>query len=329
MMIEEHISGATTGAVKTLLASLYARIPLKLWAICALDGEDWRVIHLHDASSGISRQQLLGWQADFREEIDRAGKGQAIPLAAGELPESGVPVYAVPQRRPAKFAKPRNDVPVKAYVGVPLFDGTRLIGTLCGADPEPDVAGVRHSDGLVRQTASLISRLLTMEAHVNTQRMIAGDRSDATRRDALTGLLNRRGWDSVIRQTRGQFGTHINGVIVVELFGLQKTSEHAGVEAVDSLVKTTAASLTNTMREHDVVARLGLGSFGVLLRCESVALVPCIVARVELGLVRAGVTAVTGYASSPPESSIDAAFITAHGIMVANKQRAVALLAVA
>jgi len=329
MMIEAHISGATTGAVKTLLASLYARIPLKLWAICTVDGEDWRVIHLHDTGSGISQRQLLAWQADFGFEIDRVNNRQVMPKAIGELPESGAPVYEVPRRRPAVIDETRTDVPVKAYIGVPLYDGTRLLGTLCGADPEPDVAGVRHSDGLVRQTANLISRLLTMEAHVNTQRMMAGDRSDATRRDALSGLLNRRGWDSVIRQTRGQFGTHVHAVIVVELWGLQKTAEHTGVDAADRLVKSTADSLTNTMREHDVVARLGLGSFGVLLHCDSAAMVPLIVARVEQGLVRDGVTAVIGHASSPPASSLDAAFITAHRIMVANKQRAVALPAVA
>jgi len=328
MMIEEHISGATIGAVKTLLAALYARIPLKLWAICAVDGEDWRVIHMHDTNSGISRRQLLGWQADFRYEIDRINNRQLLPAAAGELPESGAPVYEVPRRRPAALDETRTDVLVKAYIGIPLYDGTRLLGTLCGADREPDVAGVRHADGLVRQTANLISRLLTMEAHVNTQRMMAGDRSDATRRDALTGLLNRRGWDSVIRQTRGQFGTHVNGVIVVELWGLQKTNKQTGVDAADRLAKTTTASLTNTMREHDVVARLGLGSFGVLLRCDSAAMVPLIVARVEQGLIRDGVTAVSGHALSPPEPSLDAAFITAHRIMVANKQRAAAPAAV-
>ena len=74
----------------------------------------------------------------------------------------------------------------------------QLVGTLCGIDPEPDVAGIRSGESLVRQTATLLSRLLATEAHVATQRMLATKWSDASHRQDLTGLLNRRGWDELM-----------------------------------------------------------------------------------------------------------------------------------
>ena len=76
------------------------------------------------------------------------------------------------------------------------------------------------------------------------------------------------------------------------------------------------------MREHDVVARLGANAFGILLQCDSADMVAGIVARLETGLVSDGVKAVIGFASSPIEPSVDAAFIAAHRNTVANKQRA-------
>jgi GGDEF domain-containing protein len=308
MLKPEDISSATTDAIRTLLVSLHARIPLKLWIVTAIEGPDWQMMYSHNMGCNLTQEQLTVWQERFCRRM---------------MESKGVDAESYVEESATRSADAsESDVPIKAYIGVPLYDDNhQLIGTLCGVDPEPDVAGIRSGEALVRQTATLISRLLSMEAHVAAQRFLANKWSDSARRDELTGLLNRRGWDELMRQTRSLWGKEIHGVIVVDV-GTSNAADQQDAAGVGALLHRAASALTVSMRGQDAVARLGDHSFGILLRCDSPGMVNTVVMRIEQELRAAAVSASTGYSTSPPALSLDAAFIAAYAMMSQRKQSA-------
>ena len=323
MLRPEDVSSATADAIRTLLVSLHARIPLKLWIVTAIEGDQWRRMFVHNMGCNLSDAQVTTWQGQFCAQLiasqhhqnqqhqQHQRQHQQHPGASSFVDEGGVAAAAA-------AAEIKSDHPIKACIGVPLLDDSnQLIGSLCGIDPEPDVAGIRSGEALVRQTATLLSRLITMEAHVASQRMLARKWSDATHRDDLTGLLNRRGWDELMRQTRVGWGKEMQGVIVVDI---GSPAAGGGVSDAGALLHRAASALTVSMRGQDAVARLGDHSFGILLRCDGAGMVQAVVSRIEQELAAAAVSAVTGYSTSPPALSLDAAFISAYAMTMQRKQ---------
>jgi diguanylate cyclase (GGDEF)-like protein len=140
-------------------------------------------------------------------------------------------------------------------------------------------------------------------------------------RDELTGLLNRRGWDELMRQTRSLWGKEIHGVIVVDI-GLSTAGDLQNAAGDGAVLHRAASALTVSMRGQDAVARLGDHSFGILLRCDSPAMINTVVMRIEQELRAAAVAASTGYCTSPPALSLDAAFIAAYAMMTERMQSA-------
>ncbi|MFM7460938.1 MAG: hypothetical protein ACKO15_08905, partial [Burkholderiales bacterium] len=198
---------------------LHARIPLKLWMVTAIEGRDWQLVFTHNAGCNLSDQQVNTWLGRFCAMLvaDEYRADQSFVEEGALSAENGTDIHRA----------------AKAYIGVPLRDDrNQLIGALCGVDPEPDVAGIRAGEALVRRTATLLSRLLSMEAHVATQRMLVSKWSDATRRDELTGLLNRRGWDELMHLPHFRWGEELQGVIVIDIGLHGVTGEATNAHAV-------------------------------------------------------------------------------------------------
>lgn len=303
------ISPSTVESIRTLLAGLHARIPLKLWMVTTVDDDDWRVVFAHNKGYDVNEGQLMSWRESF---CCRMMKGEG-PQFAAHADECEAYVNAPIGRK----------IPIKAYIGVPLYDdANRFIGTMCGIDPEPDVVGIRAGEPLVRQTAALVGRLLSMEMQVAAQRTLARQWSDTAHRDALTGLLNRRGWDELLRTTALAHDGELLGVIVVDLDGLKQVNDTEGHPAGDALIQAAANALTLSMRGQDVVARLGGDEFGVLMRCggaEAREMVAVVVTRIGRELAGAKVAACIGHGSVPPLANVDAAFRAADQMMLEAK----------
>ena len=288
MLIEAEVSPYTVESIRGLLQSLYTRIPLKLWMVTTVRGDVWKIIYAHDNGYDVAEGGELSW----RESL-------CCRMMQGVGPQFATCVEDCAAYVDAPI---RAQMPIKAYIGVPLLDDhNHLIGTLCGIDPEPEVVGIRSGEALVRQTAALVSRLLVMEMQIAAQRSLALKWSDAAHRDGLTGLLNRRGCD---------------------LNDLKTVNDSSGHAAGDELIQRTADALTVSMRGQDVVARLGGDEFGILLSCDSVAMVDAVLARIEKELVAAGVSASTGFATVPPAASLEAAFAAADEMMFFRKRAA-------
>jgi diguanylate cyclase (GGDEF)-like protein len=91
--------------------------------------------------------------------------------------------------------------------------------------------------------------------------------------DALTGLLNRSGFDLALQQAwetvRNENERHC--LLYLDLDQFKLVNDTSGHQAGDELLRQLAATMRRTMRGSDVIARLGGDEFGVLLSdCDAV-----------------------------------------------------------
>jgi diguanylate cyclase (GGDEF)-like protein len=85
--------------------------------------------------------------------------------------------------------------------------------------------------------------------------------------DALTGLLNRRGFERELGRTLAacrRYGVEA-ALIYLDLDGFKSINDHFGHAAGDEALKAVAGALSRGVRESDVVARLGGDEFAVIL----------------------------------------------------------------
>ena len=85
--------------------------------------------------------------------------------------------------------------------------------------------------------------------------------TDETRRDALTGVGNRRFADEVLRELRAG-----DAVGVVDLDDLRGINARVGHQGGDEAIRAIARHLVDSVRTTDVVARLGGDEFLIVLR---------------------------------------------------------------
>ena len=86
--------------------------------------------------------------------------------------------------------------------------------------------------------------------------------------DSLTGLENRHSFETILkdllRQSRDRGISH--AIANIDIDRLSVVNDISGHEAGDQMVKMVAHSLSEMVRDHDLVARLGNDKFGVLLK---------------------------------------------------------------
>lgn len=89
----------------------------------------------------------------------------------------------------------------------------------------------------------------------------------AAHRDALTGLGNRRAFESDLKTEHARSRRHAQplAVMILDLDGLKKVNDQSGHEAGDRLLCSFATHLQKAMRTEDRCYRLGGDEFAVLL----------------------------------------------------------------
>lgn len=85
--------------------------------------------------------------------------------------------------------------------------------------------------------------------------------------DPLTGVLNRRGFIEAAERELDRAARHQRPFVLayIDVRGLKRINDSEGHMAGDQLLKIAAAALTDSVRAHDVVGRLGGDEFGLLL----------------------------------------------------------------
>jgi diguanylate cyclase (GGDEF)-like protein/PAS domain S-box-containing protein len=136
---------------------------------------------------------------------------------------------------------------------------------------------MQHADGTWRHLEASVSDLRT-DARVGAVVLHCRDTTERVERervleqvaftDPLTGLPNRAGCRQTVEELlarAGDPGVPCTTLLLVELQGLEEVREHAGTDVVSAVVVEVARRLRATVRGPELVARLGGGTFAVLV----------------------------------------------------------------
>jgi diguanylate cyclase len=296
-------------ASQTVLAFLQQRHPLGLWMVTRTEHDDWIVLQTEDHGYGVKPGTVFRWADSFCSEMVK-GHGPRV------APDSdAVPAYA---RAPI-----RAQVPIKAYVGVPLLDANGgVFGTLCGIDRTVQPDTLVNDQPLFELLASLLSALLRAElkAEHETRRNERLEMEAQT--DALTQLYNRRAWDRLLamEEERCRRYGYSAAVLCMDLDELKRVNDSQGHAAGDALIRRAAQALRQAAREVDVVARLGGDEFGLIgVECDAQG-AQALLERIRKALATQGVAASIGMAQRAPAQGLAAAWQVADERMYADKR---------
>lgn len=255
---------AFAGSVGRVLDLLSARLGLEVVMLTRYDGADQVALQVLDGAHGTSAGALGSWD-------DAVCSLTALVDGALIVPDTT-------QVSSVAAMVARRDFPIRAYAGVALRDSAgRLLGSLCGVSTRPRGADLGDQEDLLTTCGALLERLLEHELLVGTDRRRASAAERDARSDALTGLLNRRGWDAALlaaEQRCAAFGTPA-AVFVLDVDGLKAVNDHQGHESGDTLLRRVATTLQDVAGSDldlvtgghagAVLARTGGDEFAVLV----------------------------------------------------------------
>jgi diguanylate cyclase (GGDEF)-like protein len=147
-----------------------------------------------------------------------------------------------------------------AIVFEPVHRGEQVVGVL--------VAGWRSPPSDVRRTTGLIRLLASEAAFVIDRADLLARLTEIAMTDELTGLPNRRAWDTRLEQAIR--AAEPVCVAVLDLDRFKSYNDDHGHQAGDRLLKEAAAAWRAELRSTDALARYGGEEFVVLLHGNDV-----------------------------------------------------------
>ena len=130
--------------------------------------------------------------------------------------------------------------------------------------PEPSSEGTR----LISQVAQLAHSLVEeISNHLKAQDKRIAELENLATTDALTKILNRRGFEQILEHELSVARRHgVGGVLIfVDLDEFKPINDTYGHAAGDEILKTVSNLLQGHVRDTDYVARLGGDEFAILL----------------------------------------------------------------
>jgi diguanylate cyclase (GGDEF)-like protein len=182
------------------------------------------------------------------------------------------------------------------------------------------VAGMLVSIALIEWVAGLLAEREAEKEGEFMQRETRAREEGMT--DALTGLLNRRGWDVRFQALEEQYKREGGNacVVAIDLDGLKQLNDTQGHAVGDALIRRAGRALESVGRRDDFVARLGGDEFAYLAVDCQPQHAEVVVARLQQALVRASVQASIGHAMRDLAGSLPQAFKEADAAMYADKR---------
>ena len=276
-----------------VLDFLYQKLDFKLWMLTRTEMDDWIVLGANDHGYGVKQGDVFKWSDSF---CSRMVEGQG-PFIAPDA--QAIPAYA--------NAPIGQQVDIGAYVGVPLWDkNEKLIGTLCAIDPDPKDEQIKDELPLVQLMARILTTLLENEMAVEDEQRRAEHALAKAMSDHLTGLYNRRGWETLLAQEEKRckrFGLPA-GLFSIDLDNLKVVNDKFGHMRGDELICEAANVLKSLTRASDVVARLGGDEFAILASGCSIFHIEALQERLKSGLAEHNISASIGSAMLGPKSTI-------------------------
>jgi diguanylate cyclase len=140
--------------------------------------------------------------------------------------------------------------------------------------------------------------------------------------DALTGLLNRRGWDRYLEQEEDRFRRFGDAacVLVLDLDYLKIVNDTKGHDAGDRYIREAARVMAAVMRPGDVLARLGGDEFGIVAVGATTEQAERMIRRMQRALIEAGVSGSFGHAPYSVVTGFPGAWQAADAAMYEQKR---------
>lgn len=255
-------------------------VELDLWLVTAVEGATQTVVAAAGTWAGFAAPgSTYPWRESFCVRmVERRG-----PVVAPDIGQ--VPAYVEAAVGPLAG--------VRAYVGVPLEGEDGVVGTLCGFSGRTQGESLPSCVAPVRLVGRMLSTILAREQDALASSQEAAAAYALVERDAVTGLRNRRGWETALVQENTRCQRYGASASVLRLH-LDGPAE--GIEAQDRIVRC-AEVLRRSCRPGDVLARLGDQDFAVLaLECDPVA-ARALLTRLRVELRTAGLGASTAAAT--------------------------------
>lgn len=243
-------------AVETL-SRLQDQCPFGLWMFTkATPSEDeWIALVTKDTKYGVADGDVFHWSDSFCSRMVNANGPRLVAN-----------IGAVTEYLDAPIAK---QLDISAYVGVPLqtING-ELFGTLCGIDNETkDAEELDRNSTLFEIMAVLLMRLYEQELELAQIKRSYEKLSLISQTDYLTKVMNYRGWKSMLQseETRSKrYGTPC-AIAIVDMNNLKIINDKQGHEVGDRLIIKLSRILEQSIRETDVIARIGGDEFGIFI----------------------------------------------------------------
>jgi diguanylate cyclase (GGDEF)-like protein len=182
----------------------------------------------------------------------------------------------------------------------PLTHGGEVIGVLLVGWPQRV-----HPDPSRRTVATLIAG---QAAGVITRSDVLVSLADEAHTDPLTGLPNRRAWDSALARAFASSSTIT--LAMLDLDNFKDFNDSYGHPAGDRLLRATAAAWRDQLRGGDLLARLGGEEFGLLI-CDVSPDIACDVVERLRRCIPEERTASAGVAVRAAGESADALLVRA------------------
>lgn len=294
-------------AAHTVLDALHGRLGLGAWMVIRDHGDRGVVLSVEGQAYGVVTGQVCHWRGELSAQF--AQRRAIVCTVDPALGDARMPFTG--------FA------PVRAYVGAPLYlGGGDLFGALCAFAPEPPSATLAAELPFVELCARMLASLLELE--LRTQQAVRrADRVEAeSKLDPLTGLYNRRGWETLLDREEARCRRYGNtgAVVTVDLDDLKRVNDTQGHAAGDRLIAAAARCLSQIVRSTDVVARVGGDEFHLLLVEARESDAARLVERLRASFVREEISASVGFAVRTPDTTLHAALAAADAAMYAEKR---------
>ncbi|MET0822195.1 MAG: sensor domain-containing diguanylate cyclase [Aeromicrobium sp.] len=303
--IEDGADTFSTSAER-VIAYLKAHTPIPEWSVSRVAGGEQVHVHTGDNES-LTLGRRVPWDDTFcirmSNGADRVVADASTHPDYRDHPDAG---------------------PIRAYAGIPITDDDgRTFGTLCGVGPQPLSASDDVDTDLIELMADLLSSQLHLARIADRERRSADLASALAQTDALTGLINRRGWDLLVDDADRRISAYGDpvAIAVVDLDGLKSLNDQLGHDAGDDLLRRAGSALAEAAEPSDRVARYGGDEFAILSNNVAVKNLATHFAAFTDALAEQGVAGSMGYApTSAGVADVATAFAQADTEMYADKE---------
>lgn len=272
-----------SASAQRIVDYLNAHTPLTDWSVSRVAGGEQVHLHVHDEGV-LSAGSRVPWDDTFCIRMTR-GASRIVPDALADPDYADHPLAQT----------------VRAYAGFPLTDDEgNTFGTLCGVGTVPLAAADDVDADLIELMSELLSSQLRLARIADRDRRAAEIAEACAHTDALTGLVNRRGWDLLLTDGQERITAYGDPVAlaILDLDGLKQVNDTEGHPAGDELLRRAADALTAVASAGDRVARYGGDEFTILANNVPLDGLDQHFSRFVDALTSRGISASIGYAAT-------------------------------